>query len=190
LAITFAISRTPVVRALERLAGEGLVEFKPGQGPFVSAPTVPEIVELYEARTMCEISVVWAGIGRVDDDYLTEMDRLIQANESAIAARDESYDSLRVSATADRQIHLHIVSLWPNTKIIAWYKQLNAHIRSFQLALPALQRAESLQEHRDVYNALCRRDALAAAGAVHLHGQAAKEAFLHRVEMASSKTIA
>lgn len=187
LAVAFAVSRTPVERALERLAGEGLVEFKPGRGPFVAAPTVAEILELYEARTMCEMYAVWEGIGQMDSAFLAEMERLLQANEAAIAARDGGFESLRVSATTDWQIHMHIVSLWPNSKVIEWYQQMNAHIRSFQLALiPALQRPETLQEHRAIYEALCIRNVLAAAETIRAHGRQSKAAFLHRVEMSNS----
>lgn len=48
LAVELGLSPTPVREALARLAGEGVLEHRPGRGYFAPSPTASDIVELYE----------------------------------------------------------------------------------------------------------------------------------------------
>lgn len=48
LAAELGLSPTPVREALAHLAGEGIIEHRPGRGYFAPSPTAADIVELYE----------------------------------------------------------------------------------------------------------------------------------------------
>lgn len=48
LAAELGLSPTPVREALARLAGEGILEHRPGRGYFAPSPTASDIVDLYE----------------------------------------------------------------------------------------------------------------------------------------------
>lgn len=48
LADELGLSPTPVREALARLAGEGMLEHRPGRGYFSPSPTTSDIVDLYE----------------------------------------------------------------------------------------------------------------------------------------------
>jgi DNA-binding GntR family transcriptional regulator len=183
LATDMQLSITPVGRAVDRLAGEGFVEFKPGLGPYVSAPSVRDILELYDARTMCETYAIQAGIQLVDDSFLHQLANHIEAYKVSFAAMDGSLETRRQAAEIDRELHLHIVSLWPNDKVHTWYSQMNVHIKSFQLTRTSYQRREgALQEHRLIYEALVCRDVTGAIKALHQHGAGSKESFLLNVK--------
>lgn len=185
LAIALKISPTPIDRALERLAGEGLVEFRPGKGPHVSEPTVSEIIDLYDVRLMLELYAVQQGIERVDDGFLSKMEDLIRQHESACAALNGTYASHRAWIEGDRCVHAHYVSLWPNPKAQAWYRQIDVHIKSFMLTSAAnFYREGSMSEHRAIYRALQRRDLPAAILAVREHSIVSREAFLARARAA------
>ena len=54
LADELGISFTPVREALQRLASENLVDFRPGAGAFVRTPDRRELAELYELRLVIE----------------------------------------------------------------------------------------------------------------------------------------
>lgn len=51
------LSPTPVREALARLAGEGLIEHRPGRGYYAPSPTVDDVVDLYE---MHRLLIHWA----------------------------------------------------------------------------------------------------------------------------------
>src|SRR5829696_6812660 len=84
LAARMGLSPTPVKHALARLAGEGLVEHRAGLGPFVAEPTVPEILDLYGCRLMCELHSIREGFARIDDAFLAELRRRLAAHEAAL----------------------------------------------------------------------------------------------------------
>ncbi|HEX2986767.1 MAG TPA: GntR family transcriptional regulator, partial [Chloroflexota bacterium] len=163
----------------------GLVEFKTGQGPFVSAPTVDEVLELYDCRLMYEAHAIREGTERVDDAFLHSMQQAIRQHELLFSESDGTYESRRKVLEADKDFHLLILSLWCNQKATAMYRQMNVHIRSFQLAyIPDYRRETSIGEHHEIYAGLEKRDAETAAASVRHHIVASKEGFLKRVRMA------
>ncbi|MCL4499388.1 MAG: GntR family transcriptional regulator [Chloroflexi bacterium] len=187
LAPKLGISPPPIERALERLAGEGLVEFRPGKGPFVSEPTVSEVLELYDVRLMFELHAVREGIGQVDEPFLAQMDELLGVHETACNALKENYcHSLHLALTkADSDVHFHLISLWPNRKVESWYSQASTHIKSFQLVRKSwFYREGTVEEHRAIYQALENRNVVAAIDAIRRHEMAARQSLLERARMA------
>ncbi len=180
LAQRMGLSPTPVKDALARLAGEGLVEHRPGLGPFVAEPTVSEIVELYGCRLMCELHALREGFARIDDQFIGEVRARLDAHEGALAARDGSYERQRQLAEADRDFHLSYMRLWPNDKAITWYSQLNVHIRSDLVANKISGRPGTLLEHHEIFDALAARDLDRALAAVRQHVEASKRSFVER----------
>ncbi len=184
LAQRMGISPTPVKHSLARLAGEGLVEFKSGLGPFLVAPSDRDIADLFDARLMCELYCVQQGIGNVDDRFLATAHEHLRHCEEAFANLDEGSASRMAFARADSGFHLHLVSLWPNQKTQTWYRQLNVHIRAGLLretlgeGTPFARMRAALAAHRDVVAALERRDAATCAEVLRRHVIATKEAML------------
>jgi DNA-binding GntR family transcriptional regulator len=180
LAQRMGLSPTPVKDALARLAGEGLVEYRPGLGPFVAAPTVAEIVDLYGCRLMCELHALREGFSRIDEPFIQEVRVLVDTHEAAMTARDGSYERQRQLAEADRDFHLSYLRLWPNSKAITWYTQLNVHIRSDLIANRVGGRPGTLIEHREIFDALVARNLERALTAVRRHVEASRDSFLER----------
>jgi DNA-binding GntR family transcriptional regulator len=185
LATLLSISRTPIQRALERLAGEGIVEMRPGKGPQVPEPTISEILELHEVRLMLELFAVQEGIAAVDTQFLARMETLIEQHAAAGAALDGTYEATRASLESNRRFHNHLMSLWNNKKAQAWYNQVNLHIKAFLLfSTDSVYRISSLDEHLSIHQALQKQDVSAATLAVRQHLIAAREHFLTRVRSA------
>ncbi len=186
LTALLGISRTPIDRALERLAGEGLVEFKPGEGPFVFSPTVEEMLEMYDARTMLEVHCVQKGIENADDQYLADLARLAAEYEAAFKIPEADTQARSLVHEADRRLHEQLIALWPNHRVRSWYKQLNVHVKAYLLnKAPAYRRQESVTEHYAIFEALNTKDLAAAIVAVESHGTGAKESFLSKVGLSS-----
>lgn len=184
LAAGMGLSPTPVKHALARLAGEGLVVHRAGLGPFVAEPTIDEILELYGCRMMCELHAVREGFAQVDDRFVGDLTRALEQHEARWAARDETFESQRAVIEADRDFHECYMQLWPNPRALSWYRQLNVHIRSFQLGNRLLGRAGMQVEHRAIVEAFAARDLDRALTAVRMHLEGAQHAFLERARMA------
>lgn len=181
IAKAVGLSPTPIKHALARLSGEGLVAFIPGLGPHVAAPTAAEVMELYDARAMCETYALREGFDRVDGAFLTELARLLQVYEAAFLAMDGTYEKWREASQADVAIHAHLMSLWPNRKAHSWFAQVNVHTRAFQAVRnPNQPSEEGLREHREIYAALKRRDLPAATEAIRQHAMNARKRFSAR----------
>lgn len=75
LAAELDLSQTPVREALARLAGEGLIEHRPGRGYYAPSPSADDIADLYEvhrrllhwAVDLLEIGPRMTGIESSDD---------------------------------------------------------------------------------------------------------------------------
>ena len=58
LSAHYGVSRTPVREALQRLAESGLAEHLPRRGTFVRAPSLSELVEMFEVMAELECMAV------------------------------------------------------------------------------------------------------------------------------------
>ena len=70
LAASLAVSVTPVREALRDLVGEGLIEFDPYRGATVHEPTLEELEEIYELRSMLTARTVSEGVQKITDEQL------------------------------------------------------------------------------------------------------------------------
>jgi len=186
LAAQMGLSPTPVKHALARLAGEGLVVHRAGMGPFVAEPTVHEILELYDCRMMCELHAVREGFTRIDRQFIAKLGGALERHEAVWAERGESFESKRRVIEADRDFHECYMRLWPNERALNWYRQLNVHIRSFQLGNHLLGRAGMHVEHRAILDAYTARDLDGALTAVRTHLEGARDAFIERAKRAQA----
>lgn len=182
LANAMGISLTPVRQALAKLSGEGLVEFRGVQGPFVASPTDDEIEELYDSRLMCELYCIQEGIQNADAEFLKEAARLMAEWDAAYSAADGTHESYVRIAEADAKFHAHLLTLWPNRRTQAWYRQSNVHIKAVRLramfennAGAPPQVADRRAEHQALYEALERRDADTACKVLRQHVARSRE---------------
>jgi DNA-binding GntR family transcriptional regulator len=76
LAASLAVSVTPVREALRDLVGEGLVEFDPYRGATVHEPTLEELEEIYELRSLLTARTVAEGVQHITDDELAAAESL------------------------------------------------------------------------------------------------------------------
>lgn len=127
MAEKFGVSRTPVIVALQRLANEGLVEIIPQRGTFVTALTQRDVAELFEIRLMIELYAADQALatGRVSqflDDARKPMARMKQAMS------DGDYGDYDEFINADQDLHMALVFLTGNQRLIRLYQDLHVHI--------------------------------------------------------------
>lgn len=177
LAERFEVSRPTIREAIIALEALGRVEVKTGSGVYVLDGTAsPDRLsmavspfELTEARALVEGEAAALAATMISDD---ELDQLEQA---LIEMADESADGKLISEIADQKFH-HIISKATRNKMLGsvidqlWYVRDNSPpVHKAYQSICETDGEARVQEHQEIYDALRRRDAVAARAAMHAH---------------------
>jgi DNA-binding GntR family transcriptional regulator len=100
LAEGLAMGKAPVRSALIRLAEDGLVQIAARQGIVISAPSIQDIIELYQMRVPLELLIVRQLAGKLNLDQIARLRANLAAYASVVQARDP-----RESVDLDFQFH-------------------------------------------------------------------------------------
>lgn len=172
----FGTSRTPVREALLKLRNDNLVSIIPRKGTFVTHITVQDVYEIYQIRQLIEPGVAVMVRDDVDAARLQEF--------AAVLERKTAYTELPSEwFTLDRQFHTYLVECTRNRTLQELYEGIMNHQQRISILASRLpHRIENtVIEHRNIVEALQRRDARQIERAVKSHIMAAWEASL-RIE--------
>jgi DNA-binding GntR family transcriptional regulator len=160
------VSRTPVREALKVLAAEGLVELLPRSGARVKLLGPSEVRQLFET-----IAVLEAAAGRAACERATEaqIDQIRSLHENLLAAHRS--DDRAGYFAANKSIHLAIAGASGNDVLASMHQQLMTRMQRVRFACSREddEWARSIEEHDEILNALCRRDADRLAELIMLH---------------------
>jgi DNA-binding GntR family transcriptional regulator len=166
LAIAFGISRTPMREAIKVLASEGLVTTKMNKGAYVTEVDRRDLEQIFTVLSLLEGQAAKETALSASEDQLTELDNLHQRLEKAAADRDlEQFFEINV------KFHEMVLEIagnpWMNGVIADLRKVLKLQRRD------SLGRSgrllSSLVEHREILQAILRRDVVAAEQAMRKH---------------------
>ena len=166
LAIAFGISRTPMREAIKVLASEGLVTTKMNKGAYVTEVDRRDLEQIFTVLSLLEGQAAKETAIKASEAQLTQLDNLHHRLEKAAADRDtEQFFEINV------KFHDLIQE-------IAGNKWMNGVIEDLRKVLK-LQRRDSLSrsgrllsslvEHREILQAILKRDPLAAEQAMRKH---------------------
>ena len=166
LAIAFGISRTPMREAIKVLASEGLVTTKMNKGAYVTEVDRRDLEQIFTVLSLLEGQAAKETAIKASEAQLTQLDNLHHRLEKAAADRDtEQFFEINV------KFHELIQE-------IAGNKWMNGVIEDLRKVLK-LQRRDSLTrsgrllsslvEHREILQAILKRDPLAAELAMQKH---------------------
>lgn len=128
LAKELQLSPTPVREALARLAGEGVLEHRPGRGYFAPSPTPSDIVQLYNLHLRL---VSWA------------LDRAGPAGEAPEAARTVASED--VIWWPVEALYGAIV-LAAGDDVLTWtYRRISTRLRPIRVVEAVVQPADAVQ---------------------------------------------
>ena len=151
LAARFGVSRTPVREALNLLAGEGLVESRPGRGMVVTEVPFERVVEMFEVMGELEALCARHAARRMT---LEDQHALTQAHRSCELA----FDACDADAYfyANEKFHELIYQGSKNHFLCEQAMALHRKLRPYRrLQLRVRDRlTKSLQEHREILQAL------------------------------------
>lgn len=166
LALEFGISRTPMREAIKVLASEGLVTMKPRRGAYVTEVERQDVEQIFAVIAELEGFAAKEVAIKATEAQLNQLDNLHLKLEKAAADRDvERFFEINV------RFHELIMEIagnrWMNGVIADLRKVLKLQRRDSLSRAGRLQNA--LNEHRNILNALIKRDGDAAKSAMQAH---------------------
>jgi DNA-binding GntR family transcriptional regulator len=103
LAEGFAVSRTVVRQALQRLSQDRVVDLQHNRGAQVPQPTREEAAHVFDARRVVECEIARRLAGRLDATQVAELQRLVTEEKTA-EARGDAAAAIRLSAAFHRAL--------------------------------------------------------------------------------------
>ena len=151
LAKRFGVSRIPLREALRTLAGEGLIQIRPGIGAVVTELSREEVTELYDLRLLLEPPLVPDIVQQSRRQDVDELAELVRRMDALVESADgDGWSNLnyafhrRLSELSGRRHHARLVLQVLN--LVEPYSRIYAHVLG---SLPQAQR-----EHHAMVEAL------------------------------------
>ena len=164
------ISRPPIREAFRLLAAEGLITLVPRKGAFVSKMSSREVKEIYEMKSMMESFAARLAIPLLDEKEVSKLDSILNLMKEMIKKNNfKRIQSLNI------EFHRKMIKMSKNEKLIRFYESIVLPIRRYQrvgLSAPASWET-SLQEHRDIVEAIRSRNIELAERLTREHTMAA-----------------
>jgi DNA-binding GntR family transcriptional regulator len=114
----FDVSKTPIREALTSLVQDGLVEYTPNRGFMVTAVSVADIQEIFEARMFFEIEIFRLALKHMSP---TEIDRLETLTQVAVDEQNPAYAETFLESNL--KFHMALAACARNGRLI-WYYEI------------------------------------------------------------------
>lgn len=170
IAAALGVSRTPVTDALKRLATEGLVEIIPRRGTFVTGLNASDVCELFDVRMLIE---AYAVEGIVESGRAAEYLRAVSEPMARMrrAMVDDDYGDYEAFVAGDRAMHMTMVEMTHNQRLLQIYTDLNVHIQVARAHyLDSVENArQAYQEHESILDGFRAESAEQVKAALRSH---------------------
>ena len=185
LAERLGVSRGPVREAFRVLEEAGLVQLEKNRGVFVRQVPLDEALEIFDLRAMIEAHVGATLANNASEQQLQHLKKLVLQMEQAVRVVDETtYYRLNI------EFHEAMVFYTGNKKLMSMYRKLTQELSLFRrrnFSDHALL-VTSVDEHRDILEAIESRNAAKASEALQRHVLKSRERTLQNYEKYASRT--
>lgn len=165
IADVFAVSRTVVRQALNRLSRDRLVTLEPARGAFVAMPSIDEARQVFQVRRLVEGGMVRQLAAEISDAQIEQLRAHLRDERQAVARNDVSG---RTRLLAD--FHVVLARLLGNEVLADLIADLLSRSQLIALMYQSGHSAEHSQaEHVQIVEALEKRDGRAAARLMEQH---------------------
>lgn len=179
LVLRLKISQTPIREALSRLAQEGYVMRLTNRGYRVSEMTAEEVEELFGLRGALEAYCIDEAIRRITPERLKALEQSVKSSRRAIVANDPLVDRYILN----KDFHVIVAEIAGNGAVT---RVLNDTCEKLVLK----RRIEGvtqggfavLQHHREIFQAIKRKDVRRAQELMRAHLQNIKTILLKQIE--------
>jgi DNA-binding GntR family transcriptional regulator len=161
LANSLGVSRMPIREALRKLENEGLINLVPHKGAIVNSFSVEDVEEIYELRANLEKMAVQQSVGKMTEDDIAELERLVIAMK----------DSEEAEEFVDFNIRFHraLMKHCPWKRLISFIETLwNGFPQQTPHMIPG-QLGMSNKEHEEILVAVKEGEPEKASELVSLH---------------------
>ena len=156
IAEQMGVSRTPVREALRELAAEGFVKMSPNQGIIVSNASIEDIQEVLQIRGVLEGLAARLAAKMINKEEIKELENYLKQMEYYT-----NKDDALAFSEMDAEFHELILDVCENNRLIQIRKNLSDQAHRYRirsLTIPGRMKY-SLKEHREIVEALKRKDA-------------------------------
>lgn len=160
----FGVSRAAVRAALTRLGHSLLVELRPNRGAVIANPTAGETRDMFEARRVLEAAIVQRLARSLTAKQIAEL-RSFVADESRAYRKGDHKAGQRLSI----RFHKLLSEFAGNSTLDRFMEHLICRTPLLALARTGRIAYCGADEHREIVEALARRDAAAAARCMTAH---------------------
>jgi DNA-binding FadR family transcriptional regulator len=177
LAVHFGTSRSTVREALRQLQEMALVTRRIGSGTFVNRPAEPGEAQVAENTSPLQLIEVRQAVephmARLAVAHATA--RELEALRDALAALENCGADQELFSSADERFHLALAEATDNPLMVWLYRQINAvrgHAQWGEMKRKILTGANIdlyNAQHRELYEAIRRRDVAAAVRCIDQH---------------------
>lgn len=168
LAAQLGVSRTPLLKALQMLEHELLVESIPRRGMYVKKLSVDEMNEIYEVREAFECLAVRLAIRKLNPAKLEKLKKKWQP----FTGNDKI--DMKAYQAADESFHSLLVDFSGNQVLKKAFDHSFVHSRIIQMGLMRPPEV-TLPEHLELLKAIENRDENLAVQLMSLHISKSKE---------------
>lgn len=177
----YGVSATPLREALQRLAGESLIDLDPRLGASVAPMSERDVQDIYDMLDLLDGMALERSIERGDTSWLADIELAWGGMSDAIAQREalgddpQGDDRRRVSllwTSAHWTFHEALYERCGSPWLMRFVRQLHAHADRYQMLTVydvTGPRRDSRAEHRGIYDAAKARDVDAAVAALKTH---------------------
>jgi len=120
LAVEMGISRAPIREALKELMTNGIIEYRPQVGNFITQLSAKEIVDAYVTRGILEGYAVASGFDRFTDQEVSDLEMMTRV----MTASAETGDRKKVVQVGD-DFHSLLISKCDNMQLIDYTRRLS-----------------------------------------------------------------
>jgi DNA-binding GntR family transcriptional regulator len=172
LATELGLGRMPVREALARLATDRFINVLPRRGTVVTAVSLEDVLDMFEAREAIECGVVHIVAKRATKEDLVTLRRLVKAADDAREGTDHE-----AFLRDDHAIHAFLVHMVRNSLLQDAADRLLLHNLRFWRTYWALRPAQhaTMIPHSDLLKALEARDPEHAEKAMRQHLAASRQ---------------
>ena len=162
LAAQLGVSRTPLLKAMQMLEYDYLVESVPRRGMFVKKLTVQEMRDIYDVREGIETVAVRLVIERADENQVKQLQNCWHPFAGQKKIEQEKYQK------TDDNFHAMLLEFSENKVLEKTYRNSFLQARIVQMGIMRPPE-ETLSEHLDLVNAIANRDFQKADEAIKNH---------------------